>query len=549
MPNCKQCNNGFEVVDADREFYEKMAMPEPRYCPDCRQQFRWVFRNQNNLYRRKCDFTGEEMISLYSPDKPYTVYREDIWWGDQWDPLEYGRDFDFTRPFFDQYNELLLVVPRRGMHQDGTSEGSEYTTFGFNNRNCYLVFAGFYCEDVYYSMWPGMLKDSMDCLMSLESSLLYECVDCKKCYKCFYCVNSQNCQESYFLDDCRNCRNCICCKNLRNKEYHIYNKPVSVEEFESYKNKILQEGLLKERMSFDQWKLKLPNSYTHIDHSEDCSGDYIEYARNCHNCFDVLMGAEDMRHCQFCGWKGKDMMDCSMSGKESELLYQMLATSSAHRCAFVNFCRDCSDIYYSEMVSSSHNCFGCVGLKRKDYCILNKQYSKEEYEKLMPRIIEHMRSTGEWGEFFPRHLSPFGYNETMAQLYFPLMKEQALEMGFKWCDYETPAPKVVKVIPAKKLPERIKDIPDDILNWAVECEASKRPFKIIPQELKFYREHSLPIPRRAPEQRSLDRFKYRNPYKLWDRKCAKCQTDIRTSYSPDRPEIVYCESCYLKEVY
>ncbi len=548
MSNCKQCNNGFEITDGDRKFYEKMNVPEPALCPDCRQQLRWAFRNQDKLYKRKCDFTGKEMISLYSPDKPYKVYKEDIWWSDKWDPMEYGRDFDFNRSFFEQFNDLLLDVPRRGMHQDGSNEGCDYITFGFNNRNCYLVFTGFYCEDVYHSTWTGMMKDSMDCLRSFESSLLYECINCEKCYECFYCHNTQNCQESYFLDDCRNCKNCISCKNLRNKEYHIYNKPVSKEEFKAYKEQMLEGGLLGEKTKFDKWKLNLPYLYTHIDNSEGCTGDYIENAKNCHNCFDVLLGAEDLRHCQFSGWKGKDMMDCSMCGKEAELLYQMHATVGSINCAFTIFCRGSSNVYYSDCISSCDHLFGCVGLNHKKYCILNKQYTKEAYEELVPKIIEHMKKTGEWGEFFPSKLSPFGYNETMAEYFFPLDKEKALKDGFKWSDYETPPLKVEKIIPADQLPDNIKNIPDDILNWAIECEVTKKPFRIITQELKFYRSHNLPIPHRCPEQRNLDRLNQRNPYKLWNRKCFKCEADIQTTYSPDRQEKVYCEPCYLESL-
>jgi hypothetical protein len=37
-----------------------------------------------------------------------------------------------------------------------------------------------------------------------------------------------------------------------------------------------------------------------------------------------------------------------------------------------------------------------------------------------------MQETGERGEFFHRNLSPFGYNETVANEYFPLSKEEAI---------------------------------------------------------------------------------------------------------------------------
>lgn len=142
--------------------------------------------------------------------------------------------------------------------------------------------------------------------------------------------------------------------------------------------------------------------------------------------------------------------------------------------------------------------------------ILNKQYTKQEYDALIPRIIEHMSATGEWGEFFPASISPFGYGETVAQEHYPLTREEALSKGFNWSDYEAPFPKVEKIIPAERLPNSIKEIPDAILNWAIECEVTKKPFRIIKQELDFYRKLNLPIPRRHPDQRHIDRMRQRN---------------------------------------
>lgn len=129
-------------------------------------------------------------------------------------------------------------------------------------------------------------------------------------------------------------------------------------------------------------------------------------------------------------------------------------------------------------------------------------------------------------------MSPFGYNETVAQEYFPLEKEEALRNGiFNWSDYEAPFPRVEKIIPASKLPDSIESIPDDILNWAIECEVTKKPFRIIRQELEFYRKHSLPIPRRHPDVRHMDRMKMRNPRKLYERlcDCERCESNHNTS--------------------
>jgi hypothetical protein len=45
----------------------------------------------------------------------------------------------------------------------------------------------------------------------------------------------------------------------------------------------------------------------------------------------------------------------------------------------------------------------------------------------VPQIIERMMQDGEWGEFFPATMSPFGYNETVANEYYPLSKSEATE--------------------------------------------------------------------------------------------------------------------------
>jgi len=160
-----------------------------------------------------------------------------------------------------------------------------------------------------------------------------------------------------------------------------------------------------------------------------------------------------------------------------------------------------------------------------------------------------MRHDGEYGEFFPVEKSLYAYNESVAQDFFPLTKKEVEKRGWKWRDQTDEMPKVSKIIPAEKLPSDIEDIPDDIVNWAIECETTKRPFRIIKQELEFYRKMKLPIPHFHPDERHRRRMALKNPRKLWERECAKCGRGMQTTYAPDRPETVYCETCYLKEVY
>ena len=284
--------------------------------------------------------------------------------------------------------------------------------------------------------------------------------------------------------------------------------------------------------------------------NENVKWNFLINCKNSESCFDSL-DLEDSKYCANIKW-WRDCYDINRWGRYSELCYEASAIwENTLKVLFSEACWNwVSDTLYSLFCCNNcSNLFWCIWLKQKSYCIFNKQYTKEEYEKIVPQIIEHMQKTWEWWEFFPIELSPFAYNETTAQDYYPLTKEQCLDKWYKWKDEDDQIPNVEKVIPAKKLPDNIKDIPDDILNWAIKCEVSKRPFKLIPQELKFYRKHNIPVPHLHPDERHKARMKLRNPRKLFDRQCVKCEKDIQTTYSPDRSEIVYCEECYLKEVY
>jgi len=217
-----------------------------------------------------------------------------------------------------------------------------------------------------------------------------------------------------------------------------------------------------------------------------------------------------------------------------------------------------NNLEYCDSCPSSSNLFGCIGLRSKQYCILNKQYTKEQYEELVPKIIKHMNdmpyidSKGriyKYGEFFPYEMSPFGYNETMAGYFFPLSKNEAKEKGYNWKDKIENKYTITKK--AEELADDIKDIDDSILNEVIECSVTKKAFKITPLELQFYRRMNIPIPRVHQDERYIKRLVLRNPMKLWHRSCMKegCNNEFETSYAPERPEIIYCEQCYQKEVY
>ncbi|MEI8091811.1 MAG: hypothetical protein WCG98_06440 [bacterium] len=86
-------------------------------------------------------------------------------------------------------------------------------------------------------------------------------------------------------------------------------------------------------------------------------------------------------------------MDVSMIGDIVELMLEAHASGyNGYKSAFVNLCRTNNELLYCDYCMNCQNCFGCAGLQNQSYCILNKQYTKDEYEKLVPQIIEKMKA-------------------------------------------------------------------------------------------------------------------------------------------------------------
>ncbi len=575
---CKKCTQSFTVTPDDLTFYEKLDVPLPTLCPDCRYRRRLLDRNEWSLYRRKCSKTGESIVSIYREDAPFPVYKQEVWRSDAWDPLSYGRDFDFNRPFFEQYHELRQAVPHPAL-VNYNSVNSEYSNQSQDNKDCYMVSATGESEKCMYGNWYQPAYFCGDCYMLKKCELCYECMNCVRCYSCAYSVDCFDCTSVNFSLDCHGCNNCFGCAGLRNKNYYWFNEPLAKEK---YKQRLTEFGWNRKLIAEMQGKsralsLRIPHKHYHGTKVYQSTGDYIEEmerSRLVFNCHD----GKDNAYLQ-------DSWEINNSLDNTEILlveqsYEIQGCSHTRNSIAIRSTDAISDSCYCDMCHSCTNCFGCISLKSKEYCILNKQYSKEEYLSLKKKIIEYMKKTGEWGEYFPPEHSPFAYNESVAQDFFPLPKEKALAQGIPW--YDAPARNYQFTLKAAELPQTIKETDDSILNQVIQCatqeseeEKKAHPacataFKLIPLELALYRKLNIPVPAKCYPCRRIDRFAKRNPRRLWQRKCqcareqsengvykniashshghGHCEVSLETSYAPEKPEIIYCESCYNSEI-
>lgn len=552
MPNCKNCNQLFEITKDHLAFYdrvspifagEKFLIPPPTFCPDCRYQRRLTYRNEKKFYKRKCDLTGIDTIAIYSPENEHKIYDQKEWWSDKWSPLSFGRDFDFSRSFFDQFFELKLQVPRPSL-TNHNSINSEYTNQAEDNKNCYYLTSSGKNEDSFYSHWLQQCGQCMDCLLTEKSEICYECLNIFKCYNCRYLQNCSGCTDCILAYDCKGCNSCLGCFGLRNQKYCVLNQEVGEEKFKKTWREITENKNKFEefRKQFEGKMEKFPRKYYVGFNIDNSTGDYLQDAKNakfCFNCRDIC----DVSFA-YDAWQEELGMDLTETLDDSGF-YEVQGCGWGQGTAFCSQNWYCHSLYYCDLMFSDSDCFGCVGLDQKKYCILNKQYEKDDYEKMVAKIIKHMQGTGEWGEFFPAQRSHFCYNESVAQEYFPLTKEQALAKNYRWRD-EDPRQYLKQIY---QVPEKLAGVPDAIIREVLACVNCGKNFKIVRQELEYYKKHRIFIPGQCPDCRRAARMALRNPRKLWMRKCDKCQKPLESTYSPDRPEKVYCEECYQREIY
>lgn len=574
---CAQCKSSFLVEAEDFLFYERMKVPPPTWCPECRMKRRMMFRNERLLFRRKCAMCGKDIITMYHPKADVVVYCNECWWSDKWDAAQYGRDYDFSRPFFAQFKDLAREVPRMAL-EAYQNENSPYSNYTWLSKNTYLSPSTMYSENIAYSNGITRCQDSMDCMYIYHSALSYECMDCQNCSGGVYLTNCKDCIDSRFLYDCRGCSHCFMSAGLRNKSFVFRGEQLTKEEYErkmadvhagnysAFSVHVLEYHTLRSRSI---------HRFADVYNTKNSSGNNLIDAKNARHCFtgeqleNVSHGIRLMEI--------KDSADLYGAGNGGELLYE--GVNVGYKDSLVRFStntfEEIRDATYCDYCRTSQNIFGCVGLRKKQYHIFNKPYTKNDYEALVEKIVAQMDeipytdTAGRaycFGEFFPPELSPFSYNESIASEYYPMDNKGISRSGFSWRATETREYTITKN--AEDLPNDIQDVPDAIVQETIGClhaahcgDPCTTAFRITAQELQFYRRMKVPLPRLCPNCRHYEKISYRNPLnvRLWERRCmctqsehhhegGTCPNQFQTPYTPERPEMVYCEQCYQAEV-
>ena len=560
--NCQNCKKDFIIEPDDFSFYEKMKVPAPTFCPECRRQRRLAWYNLVNLFHRNCDLCGEKFISMYPAEIPYVVYCPKCWWSDKWNFQDFGMDYDFSKPFFTQFDELLHKSPLLGLSINSTTTvGSPFNNHAADLKDCYLTFETTFNQECAYGSSIIRSHESFSSSMVMDTDL---CYDCMCIYKSSRVVgtrgNNRFCLDCYFVRDCENCQDCFMCSGLRNKKFCFKNKQYSKEEYKELLSQYNFGSYLSykkaEKAVQDFWKTISPKPAWDTL-SVDYSGSYVFHSKNCHECYDVV-DSEDCKYCMMLWHKNqKDCQDISGFGYSLENAYE--GGVVGEYASNIKFSQESglnlTNAEYTKLSLGGHNHFGCVSVHKGENVIFNKVYLKEEYKILREKIIKHMDEMPyvdkkgniyKYGEFFPIELSPFPYNMTFAQLFNPKTKDEIKDMGGYYLEENKNEYKITKNV--SEVSDNIKDIEDNILNEVIGCEKCGRGYKVIEMELRFLRKMNLPIPHECPFCRINEKLNlWVDNMHLKDRVCGKCGKNFKTHWGKERAPVIYCKECYKSE--
>lgn len=538
---CRFSGRKFTVTEQERQAYARFDMPVPDIHPVERVRYAPAFYNAYVLQWTKDALTGKKILTNLHPKEFKIIYENSYWMSEKFDARDYGRAIDFSRPFFEQYKEMYWAMPQPNLTLIGC-EDCDFCNYTVNSKHCYLSFHGPNNFNVHYSAMGWDSKDSVELFYSTKCELCFQCVLSTNCYNVAFGHFAINCRDSRFLYDCSDCADCYQCVGLKHKQFCIRNKQYTKKEYKALLAQIdlrSNKILLAEQEKWDEFLKDKPLRAQRNVNCENSDGILLTNCRDCHACVTL----SDSDNCYNCfGKNGTDSVDSACFTSQNCTFAQGAMNSNNVYCTWGT--ENCYNIGYCQMVFNSHDLFGCYGIKKGAFCILNKQYTEAEYKKLLPQLIAHMKKTGEWGQWFPYWMSPFPYKDSSASgLFPPLSQEQARKMQVREGSIEVP---LIDQKVTGQLPDSIADTFDDVLSGVFACTKTGKPYKITKDELEFHRRVGLALPRWYWRARIEQYYRYVPPIPH-EAKCALCHKEMLSIEDPatiGRP--VWCDDCFAK---
>ena len=426
--------------------------------------------------------------------------------------LDHGLDYDFGISFFDNFQSLLRNVPFSALYNYSGAENSNFAFSVLNSKNCYLSFTVISdCENIAYSFavkeWCTNVFNSIQ--VSNHSENIYESNSIIKSYQIFYSKFVENSSDIWFSSNMLWCRECIFSDGLENQSYCIENVPYSEEEYFQKKKEILKD-VSKHTSWYRQvngigknlWSVDIQNG-NFVLRSEDVKdGMYCFNLKHAKNTF--VVGSPKLNEYMY------DAFEAWAHGN-SHFYWALNAWVSSENLYNSEGIVTGYNIFYSRFLENCNYCLWCIWLRNQEYCILNKQYTKEDWFATVDRIFSRMEEDNLLGDFFPWYVNPFYFNDTIGDIVGDFDKHEIEEAGYLWRDEKirVDIPEWSDIISTEELKDNQWYSAD--WSWRINPEVLKKViednngnyYRIVQMEYDFLVKHNLPL----PEIHWLDRMK------------------------------------------
>lgn len=405
---------------------------------------------------------------------------------------------------FSQFQNLLQTVPQPQTIHFSDNENSGYSHCVFASRNIYMSFT--VIEDVENCLYSFSVKTGSrnvynSLLVREHSENIFESKAIIQSFNVFYSHYISNSSNIRFSSNLIGCDECLFCHDLENKKHCIYNKQYSPTEYAQEKIQLLQQ---KDRFGSRQDSISnvWSNSW-----SNAVDGSFIIHSEHIQNGYCVY----DIKHAKnviLVWWRttGEHIYSTLLITPPFENAYGVMSSwtwcSHVYNSIHIN---GGSYIFYSQLLTNCSYCIGCIWLKNKEFCIFNKQYTKDEWHMKAEEILKKMNEEGALGEFFPGWMCPFYYNDTVAYLLNPsITKEEVTKLGYLRRDeaVKVDIPSNVEVVKTNELgvyewysSEWVRHIDPSILDKII-VDQQGNYYRIVRMEYDFLVKYSLPLPRK-----------------------------------------------------
>ena len=302
--------------------------------------------------------------------------------------------------FFEDFKKLKQKTVHLGA-RGFKNTNCDYNDFLYFSKNCFMCFDADKFWDCFYCVEGNDLKNCCDCSTCDKCELCFSCLDCLGCFDGIWLQDCRRVSESLFCYDCVGCNHCFGCVGLRQKNYHLFNKQLSEEDWEKGVQEWKMKGLHVIWEEFERLKETVPRRAEMFYRSEDSSGNHLTGCKNAYDCYNSA-NLQDCGHLyriyNVYGDRNRDTWNAH-GGVDLEDCHEFVFMGKGYNSSFCYYCEVVRDCDYCFQVFNSKNCFGCIGVNHGEYMILNKKYEPEEWARKKAEVIEEMKKDGEWGQW------------------------------------------------------------------------------------------------------------------------------------------------------